>query len=145
MHPSFHGAKLAILTGDAIVTILRDNIPTIPWPGYWDLPGGARDGAETPEDTVLRETREELGLTLDRGRLHWGIESASPPNTVWFFVCEWPDFDPATVCFGDEGERWALAPLDWYMRRARAIPTQRRRLSVYLDRRDALRRAVLSA
>ncbi|MXQ08388.1 NUDIX domain-containing protein [Alphaproteobacteria bacterium GH1-50] len=142
---SFHGAKLAILAGDAIVTIQRDDIPGLAWAGYWDLPGGAREGNETPEETVLRETEEELGLSLAPNRLHWGIESTSPPNTVWFFVCEWPDFDPAHIRFGDEGQRWALAPLGWYMRQARAIPTQRARLGAYLNRRDTIRGAVSPA
>ncbi len=68
-HPPFHGAKVAILVGDALVTILRDDIPTIPWPGYWDLPGGARDPGETAVQTVIRECDEELGLRLSKDRL----------------------------------------------------------------------------
>ena len=59
MTEPFLGAKLAILVGDRIITILRDDIPTIPWPGHWDLPGGAREGAETPEETVLRELKAD--------------------------------------------------------------------------------------
>ena len=62
MTEPFLGAKLALLVGDRIVTILRDDIPTIPWPGHWDLPGGGREGDETPETCVLRELEEELAI-----------------------------------------------------------------------------------
>ena len=101
----FHGAKLAILRGAKIVTILRDNTPDIPWPSYWDLPGGGREGPETPEACVLRELQEELGLTLAAADLHWRMEAFTPEGQrIWFFVSEQPGFDPETVCFGDEGQ-----------------------------------------
>lgn len=35
----------------------------------WDLPGGVVDNDESPAATVARELREELGLTLEVGRL----------------------------------------------------------------------------
>ena len=35
-------------------------------PGQWALPGGRIDPGETPEQTALREMREEIGLDLDR-------------------------------------------------------------------------------
>ncbi|MBX9608484.1 MAG: CoA pyrophosphatase [Gammaproteobacteria bacterium] len=33
--------------------------------GQWALPGGRIDAGESPEDTALREMREEVGLALD--------------------------------------------------------------------------------
>jgi 8-oxo-dGTP pyrophosphatase MutT (NUDIX family) len=30
----------------------------------WNLPGGRREGQESPEDYVLRELKEEFGLSL---------------------------------------------------------------------------------
>jgi 8-oxo-dGTP pyrophosphatase MutT (NUDIX family) len=35
--------------------------------GQWALPGGRRDAGETPVQAALRETAEEVGLTLDAG------------------------------------------------------------------------------
>ena len=43
---------------------LRDNKSWIPFPNHWDLIGGHVEEGETPEETVIREYREELGLEL---------------------------------------------------------------------------------
>ncbi len=131
---SFHGAKLAILSGQRIVTILRDDRPDIPWPGFWDLPGGGREAGETPEACILRETHEELGLVLDPSDLHWKRRAASPQGGhVWFFTSVQPGFDPGRVRFGNEGQSWQLAPLNWYLSHPRAIPHHTRLLQQYLD------------
>lgn len=141
----FHGAKLAILANNTIVAIQRDEIPTIPWPGYWDLPGGAREADETPLDCVLRETSEELGVEVPRDRIVWGGCWVSPPSHIWMFVAEWPDFEHSQVHFGSEGRRFALAPIDWFLTGARAIPSQKMRLRPYIERRDYLNAPVLPA
>ncbi len=40
---------------------LRDNIPTILYPGLWGLFGGHMEAGETPEIAVEREVLEEIG------------------------------------------------------------------------------------
>ena len=141
----FHGAKLAILAGESILTIQRDDLPSIPWPGYWDLPGGAREHGESPRDCVLRETREELGIDVPDSLMTWGGCWPSPPSHIWLFVAEWPDFDPSTIRFGDEGQRFAVAPISWFLTRARAIPSQKIRLGGYMKRRMKISDSVLPA
>ena len=54
------GAKAILYRGAELVTILRDDIPTIPFPDHWDLPGGGIEPGETPLDALLREVAEEL-------------------------------------------------------------------------------------
>ena len=56
------GAKLALFVGARLLVLHRDDRPGLLWPGFWDLPGGGREGAESPLDCALRETREEFGL-----------------------------------------------------------------------------------
>lgn len=131
----FNGAKLAILVDNHIVTILRDDTPGIPWPGHWDLPGGGREGGEAPENCVLREVKEELGLELRSDSLTYGVESISPAGKVWFFVTEQGDFDPNRVTFGNEGQRWDLVEIPWYLRHPKAIPHHVRNLLIYLENR----------
>ena len=43
-----------------VLVYRRDNTPTIPFPGYLDIPRGHTEAGETPEDTVVREMAEEL-------------------------------------------------------------------------------------
>ena len=48
---------------------------TVPGAGHWTLPGGGLDFGEDPADGVLREFREETGLTGTVGAL-LGVRSA---------------------------------------------------------------------
>jgi 8-oxo-dGTP diphosphatase len=43
---------------------LRDDIPTILWPGKVGLFGGHREGDETPLECVVRELHEELSYSI---------------------------------------------------------------------------------
>ena len=49
---------------EKILLLLRDNIQEIPYPNMWDLPGGAVEGEETPEQAIVREMKEEIKLDL---------------------------------------------------------------------------------
>lgn len=45
---------------------LRDDKPTISYPNMWVLPGGYIEEGETPEQCIIREIKEELGVELKR-------------------------------------------------------------------------------
>jgi len=47
---------------DMILLVKRD---TIPFKGYWALPGGRAEPSETIEHTVVREVKEETGLEVE--------------------------------------------------------------------------------
>ncbi len=57
-----------------ILLFLRDNIPDIPYPNMWDVPGGHVEQLENPEKCIIREMKEEMNLTLDDFELFSKIE-----------------------------------------------------------------------
>lgn len=132
MTQNFAGAKLALFLGESLAVILRDARSDIPWPGRWDLPGGGREGDESPADCALRETREELGLEVAISELRWGQRFVGRSGPVWFFAAHLDATRVRDVKFGDEGQRWALMPPETYLSEPLAIPHFQDRLRLYL-------------
>lgn len=52
-----------------VLLFLRDDIPEIPFPNMWDVPGGHLEPGETPENCIVREMREEIDLQLEDFKL----------------------------------------------------------------------------
>ena len=48
-----------------VLLFLRDNTPDIPFPNMWDVPGGHVEENETPEQCIVREMKEEMGMDLN--------------------------------------------------------------------------------
>lgn len=126
----WRGAKVALFLGPRLLITLRDDLPGLPWAGHWDFPGGGREGDESPEGCVIRETFEEVGLRLDASDLRGGRQHASG-GTNWFFVAHLPDC-AAAVRFGDEGQTWDLVAPTAYLRLPRRIPHLADLLADYL-------------
>lgn len=57
------GTATAVVLRDNKLLLLKRN--TEPFKGMWDLPGGFMNEGETPEKTVKREMKEELGVEAD--------------------------------------------------------------------------------
>lgn len=130
---SFTGAKLALFLGQKLVVILRDDTPDIPYPDYWDLPGGGREGEETPKACALRETQEELGIALEELDIVWSREYRTDSAVSWFFAAHLPEARMDEICLGDEGQRWEMWTPEAYVKHPKAVPNFRSRLQEYLD------------
>ncbi|MCZ8077913.1 MAG: NUDIX hydrolase [Rhodobacteraceae bacterium] len=132
----FVGAKAALFCGDAILTCLRDTHPGLPWPGMWDLPGGGREGDESPEACLLRELHEEFGLRLPVARLTWRVVLPAmlhPNRKSVFFAGTVTVAEVAAIRFGDEGQGWALMPTDEFLTHPKAIPDLQHRVRLALS------------
>lgn len=133
LHRDFMGAKMALFVGGALLVLQRDDRPGLLWPGYWDLPGGGREGRETPVETILRETHEEFGLRVPVAQIRWARAATnSIGRTVWFFVGHLPSSAEEQVRFGEEGQGWALMSPEVYRAHPKAVPQFQQRLGDYL-------------
>ena len=136
-NPDFGGAKIALLCGDNVLTYQRDDKADIPWPGCWDLPGGGREGDETPLQCVQRETREEFGLQIDvqqvsHGQRYEGVFPGYPPT--WFMLGNITPEQIASIRFGDEGQRWQMMTIDSFIHHPQGISHLQQRLAQHLRR-----------
>lgn len=95
-YPNASAAVAVVLReGDETEVLLteRTRRDSDPWSGQWSFPGGRRKPDEPLDETVIRETQEEVGLRLSRSWLVGCIEPRSPGNVpgmlVIPFVFEW--------------------------------------------------------
>ncbi len=136
----FSGAKIAVLMGGQVLVFHRDDLPELPFAGLWDLPGGARDGEESPEDCALRETLEETGLVVNPAWIVWRREYANQRpgrKPVWMLVAEVPEGVLGEPVLGDEGQEVAWMPVGEFLRRGDSIPHLQAQLGDYLRERAA--------
>lgn len=133
---SYRGTKLLLFAGSKLVTLLRDNKPTIPWPNYWDFPGGGREGNESAVTCTLRETREEVGLSLTASDLIWARLYQRQNHFTWFFAARLPEEGAKDVRFGDEGQRWRMMTPQDYLTHPRGIPHFQSRLADFIATGD---------
>ena len=132
----FTGCKIALLCGDSVLTILRDDKSSIPWPNMWELPGGGREGDETPFECVAREVYEELGIYLNEDCLLW---SKVYPSMLYegrqsvFMVGQLSQDQFDSITFGDEGQAYKLMNIEEFLTSSQVVPQLQGRLRDYLE------------
>ena len=135
-HLDFTGCKIALICDGLILTILRDDNPTIPWPNMWELPGGGREGDESPFECVSREVYEELGIHLNEDCLLW---SKVYPSMLFegrqsvFMVGQLSQEQFDNITFGDEGQTYKLMSIEEFLNSKQAVPQLQGRLRDYLE------------
>ena len=132
----FVGCKLLLVQGDHLLTYLRDDKPGLPFAAHWDLPGGGREGDETPEACVLRELEEEFGLILPEERLsrRWDYPSMMDASRAsWFFAGVISGAEIAAIRFGDEGQHWQMMSVADFLGHPAAVPELQRRTELALE------------
>jgi 8-oxo-dGTP pyrophosphatase MutT (NUDIX family) len=84
--PSLVWAAVSVVIApdpESILLIRRADRPGDPWSGHMALPGGRRE-SEDPDllATVIRETREEVGIDLGADQLLGSLDDVVPRNPV---------------------------------------------------------------
>ena len=132
----FSGSKIALICDDKLLTILRDDKASIPYPNMWELPGGGREGEETPFECVQREVFEELSLKLEETDIVWAKDyqgMLDPDKTSIFMVGTITQEEFANIVFGDEGQAYQMMDVSQFLSDEKVIPQLKDRLSDYLE------------
>ncbi|CAN7752455.1 NUDIX hydrolase [Bradyrhizobium sp. LjRoot220] len=81
------------------------------WPGHWDTIGGHVGDGESLDNALIREVREETGVTPIRFRLVAAVRERQPARYGdalhhVYAVTAWQGGDPANVCDEHTELRW---------------------------------------
>lgn len=82
-----------------VLLFLRDDKADIPYPNTWDIPGGHVEDNETPEQCIVREMREEMGIELNNFQLFSKVEFVDRIEYT-FWKCEDLDINKITLTEG---------------------------------------------
>ena len=132
----FTGVKAALLVEQSILVILRDNKPDIPWPNTWELPGGGREGDESPFECAAREVYEELGIHLTEDCLLW---SKVYPSMLFegkesvFLVGKLAQEQFDSIVFGNEGQGYKLMSIEEFLGSDKVVPQLQDRVRDYME------------
>ncbi len=66
---------------------------------FWEFPGGKKNGDETFEQCVVRETMEELGVLISVQKKFMEIRKKYSEKTIWlnFYLCAYVSGEPQTL------------------------------------------------
>jgi 8-oxo-dGTP diphosphatase len=85
-------AVVAVITKEKKVLIIQRSAD-VPYPGYWAPLSGKIESQEDQAGAVVREVREEVGLTIKPVRKVWECTAASGSHKLHWGLAEWVSGD----------------------------------------------------
>lgn len=132
----FHGVKGLVFIGDKIVVFRRDN-NTKNWPLQIDLPGGGREGNESPFETFKREVMEEFGINVEKDDIIFSKKYQAvldPIKEAYFMVTKPLNIRESDIILGDEGLGFSLMTPQQFVGLKDAVKRQQDKVAEYLER-----------
>ncbi|MGF3067344.1 NUDIX domain-containing protein [Facklamia sp. P12945] len=134
---NFIGVKVALINKGKVLTILRDNLPNIPYPNMWDLAGGGRENEESPYETMRREVKEELAIDISESNIVWTKYHESITNAgekSVFMVANICDSQIENIKFGEEGQKYEMLAFEDFIDNEDVIEQLKKRFLEYLNK-----------
>ncbi len=105
------GVKAFIVFEGKVLLILRDNIPTIAYPNYWNLPGGGVEDGEDFDTALRRELGEEISV-IPANIVRMGTETFDDKRVVIRYLSRLDTEEVARLKLGDEGQEMKFCTVD---------------------------------
>ena len=105
------GVKAFVVFEGKILLILRDNVPTISYPNFWNLPGGKVEDGEDFDTALRRELVEEIGV-IPANIVHMGMEKFEDGKTVIRYLIRLNKKEAEKIKLGDEGQEMKFFGID---------------------------------
>lgn len=124
------GAKGIVLIKDKMLVYRRDT-KTDRFPLYIDLPGGGKEGEESPFETYQREVKEEFGINIKKDEVIFAkqyMSSLDPTKELYYIVVKTSEICESDIVFGDEGVEYYLLTVEEYFERNDVIPRHKERV-----------------
>jgi len=136
-HNTAAAAGAIIETGEGVLVTIRGEEPMA---GMYDLPGGFVDYDESLEDAVIREVREELGISITIDRYIGSYSNSYTYRRVTYFTCDTffvcrPQQDDVKVVLSREIKDWRIIPSDRLLTVEYAFKSHLQALTRYVTER----------
>ena len=134
-HLDFNGTMGLVYIGKEILVYRRDDkAPS--WPLCVGLPGGGREGNETPFETFSREVKEEFDLNIKEEDIVYSKKYDSIEKLgkfSYFMVAKSKDLTEKDIVFGSEGlYHFLMDPVE-YSSLEDAVTPFKARINSYLE------------
>ena len=134
-HLDFIGTMGIVYIGKEMLVYRRDGkAPS--WPLCVGLPGGGREGEETPFETLAREVKEEFNLNIKEKDIVYSRKYDSvekPGKFAYFMVAKSKDLLEKDIVFGNEGLYYFLMDPAEYSSLEDAVAPFKARINSYLE------------
>ena len=89
------GAVIVLEREGKFLLQLRSNVEGIPNPNKWGFFGGCIEEGENPQDTIVREIKEELNINLEKDKLNLITSGKLEHRKIHVFEhpCKWDKKD----------------------------------------------------